>query len=94
VLPCACVVFISGFAHTPSVLMYVIAIVCSVVAQVAMESKGIGGGALLVYVPMCITVPLSLVFLKKALPYSQKAVDNETDRIQTRGTTGCCVVFF
>jgi len=75
-----------------SISLYVIAIVCSVIAQLAMELNGISGASLLVYVPMCITVPLSFIFLKKALPYSQKAVDMENDRIQTKGKTGCCAV--
>ena len=77
---------------TATVMLYLVAIVCSVIAQV-MELAGSGGGSLVVYVPMCICVPLSFLTLKKALPYSQKAVDAEEKdgRIPTKGKTTCCV---
>ena len=73
-----------------AVLLYIVAIVFSVVAQV-IEVSGGSGGALVVYLPMCICIPLSFVFLKRALPYSQNAVDAESDRIPTEGKTACCL---
>ena len=73
-----------------AVLLYIVAIVFSVVAQV-IEVSGWSDGALVVYLPMCICIPLSFVFLKRALPYSQNAVDAESDRIPTEGKTACCL---
>ena len=47
--------------------------ICSIIAQ-KMELNGETGGTLMVYIPMCIVIPLSLFAIRCAMPYKNNEI--------------------
>jgi hypothetical protein len=64
-------------------------IACSIYAQ-TVELAGGSGGAIIVYIPMCILVPLSMFALNMALSFKKSGHELDPSRLPQEGRTTCC----
>eukprot|EP00928_Gymnodinium_smaydae_P081284 TRINITY_DN64831_c0_g1_i1.p1 TRINITY_DN64831_c0_g1~~TRINITY_DN64831_c0_g1_i1.p1 ORF type:complete len:564 (-),score=106.25 TRINITY_DN64831_c0_g1_i1:67-1758(-) len=86
-----------------SLLMVLVVLACSVVAQ-ELHHRGSGAGALVVYLPMCTLIPLTMLTMRAALPFPldganslrgggdgpDPEVERPPARVPSSGWTSCC----